>query len=120
ARRARRAPRHPALRRRADLDDRSRDAERRRDTDRGARSRRGDAALRSAKPGVRRDARGADRGDRDGARRAPGAVRRVAPARGDSRRGRAGVKAIVLAAGYATRLRPLTATIAKPLLPLAV
>jgi len=29
------------------------------------------------------------------------------------------VKAIVLAAGYATRLRPLTDTLAKPLLPLA-
>ena len=64
-------------------------------------------ALRRPEPGVRRHARGADRRDRDGGRRAPRAVRRVAAARG------ARMKAIILAGGYATRLQPLTDDLSK-------
>ena len=76
---------------------------RRGDPDRGARPGRGHRALRRAQPRVRRHARGADRRDRHRGGRAPRAVCGVA------RRGsRARVKALVLAAGYATRLRPLT------------
>src|SRR5439155_23773526 len=58
---------------------------------------------------LRRDTGSADRRDRHRGGRAPAAVS------GDARR----VKAIILAAGYATRLYPLTETRAKPLLPLA-
>ena len=86
ARRARAPPRHPVLRRRAELDGRPRDRGRRRDPDRGARPGRGDGALRRAQPGVRRHAGGADHRDRHRARRARGAVRRVARG-GGGRRG---------------------------------
>ena len=53
-------------------------------------------------PGVRRHAGRADPGDRDRARRPSRAVR------GGARHGGACVKALILAAGYATRLYPLT------------
>ena len=54
---ARRAPRTPARRRRADLDARPGDADRGRDPDRGARRRRGHRPLRRAQPRLRRHAR---------------------------------------------------------------
>ena len=57
-----------------DLDARPGGRDRRRDPDRGARPRRGDAALRRAQPGVRRHAGRARRGDRHGARRPSGAA----------------------------------------------
>ena len=87
ARGARSAPRDPALRRRAELDRRSRHAGRRRHPDRGATGGRGDGAIRGAEPGVRRHARGPDRGDRHGAWGAPRAVRRVARRGGAPREG---------------------------------
>ena len=67
---ARRAPRHAALRRRADLDRRSRDADRRRDPDRGARPARGLVALPRPESRLRRHARRADHRDRHRGRRA--------------------------------------------------
>src|SRR5207244_5567052 len=112
ARGARSASRAPVLRRGADLDDRSPDAERRRDRDRGARVRGGDVALAGPQPGLRRHARGARDRDRDRGRRPPSALQRVAAAAdaGDS------MRALVLAAGYATRLYPLTLDTPKHLL----
>src|SRR5207237_8438715 len=86
-------------------------ADRPRHPDRGARSRRDHGTLRCLQPCVRRHARGNDFGDRHRGRCAPWTVRAVARRSGRS------VKAIVLAAGYATRLRPLTDTWAKELLP---
>src|SRR5439155_2032671 len=53
-------------------------------------------------PRLRRHPGRADLGDRDRARRPPAAVRREPGAAGP------GVKAVILAAGYATRLYPLT------------
>ena len=52
----------------------------RRDPDRGARRRRDQQPLRGPQPRLRRHAGRADRGDRDGGRRAPAAVRGVAAA----------------------------------------
>src|SRR5581483_7055496 len=130
--RARSAPRDPAVRGRPELDHRPGDADRRRDPDRGAAWGGGDCAVRRAQPGVRRHPCGPDRRDRHGARRAPGAVRGLARRRGRepaARRRRpgsagtsfarsgAGMRAVILAAGYATRLAPLTDSIAKQLLP---
>ena len=65
-------------------------------------------ALHGAQSGIRRYARRADRRDRHRERRASTAVRRLARAGSGAR-----VKALVLAAGYATRLYPLTQTIAE-------
>ena len=85
-----RAPPHPVLRRGADLDDRSRLPERRRDPDRGARRARGDAhrstarsrrrGVKVAEPGLRRHAARAGHRDHHRARRGAGAVREVAGA----------------------------------------
>ena len=61
----------PALCRRADLDDRSCDGDRSGDPDRGARRRRDHQPLRGPQPRLRRHSGRADRGDRDGGRRAP-------------------------------------------------
>ena len=102
--------RHPVLRRRAGLDPRPRDARRRGHPDRGARPCRGDRPVSGPQPGVRRHAGRADRRDRDRGGHPPGAVQQ------EPRRGGAGVKAIVLAAGYATRLYPLTLERPKALL----
>ena len=77
-----RAPRPAARRRRADVDARPVDRDRRRDPDRGAGRRRGHCALPRAEPRVRRHAGRARHGDRHRARRASGAVRGVAAARG--------------------------------------
>src|SRR4029078_5732296 len=71
----------------------------------------GDGAVRRAEPGVRRHARVADRGDRHRTRCSPRTVR------GGGKRSGLRVKALSLAAGYATRLRPLTDSWAKELLP---
>src|SRR5262249_21677802 len=107
-RRARPASRHPALRRRADLHHRPGHAERRRHPDRGARPARGDGPLRGAQPGLRRHACRTHRRDRHRERRPSRPLRVFAR-----------VKALILGAGYATRLYPLTRTISKMLLPLA-
>ena len=104
ARRARRPPRDPVLRRRAELDRRPRDRERRRDPDRGARPGRGHGALPSAQPRLRRDAGGA-RSPRSSPSTAS-TPRRTSESLARGGGGR--VKALLLAAGYATRLRPLT------------
>ena len=104
------ASRDPALRRRAELDVRPATPDGSCDPDRGARPGRDHDAVPRAQPGLRRDAGRADHGDRHRARRPPAAVCRSLHGAGG------GVKAIVLAAGYATRLRPLTDTWAKELL----
>ena len=74
ARRARAPSRHPALRRRADLDGRPRNRDRRRHPDRGARLRRDLGPLHRTEPRLRRDACRPDHGDRHRERRAPPAV----------------------------------------------
>ncbi len=87
ARGARRPPRPPVLRRRADLDDRPGDADGRRDPARGAERRRGDGPIPGAQPRLRRHACGAGDGDRDRGGRASRAVRRDAAEAGAAREG---------------------------------
>src|SRR5581483_7636298 len=74
ARRARRPPRDPALRRRAELDNRPGHPRRRRDPDRGARPGADHRPLPCAQPGLRRHPREPHRRDRHGGRRPPAAV----------------------------------------------
>ena len=81
------------------------------DPDRGARPGRGHGALRRAQPGVRRDAGGADHGDRHRARRAPRAVRRFA---GGQRSPREGADS---RGGVRDPPSPADRHVAKPLLP---
>src|SRR5262249_18790306 len=81
---------------------------------RGARPLRGHRSLPRPEPRLRRDSGGAHRGDRHRARCPPAALPRLARP-GSGRR----MKALLLAAGYATRPRPPTDQVAKPPLPVA-